>query len=142
MHDAPPSDWIRRFAPLIPAGGAVLDLACGSGRHSRLLAEAGYRVEAVDRDASALEALQRVAGIKTRVADPEGGRPSNPDFLLKPGELLDRARPRLTVVAFEQGRVDTPKAAFVQRICAVAGGVGWLPAPAASPSELAGSPVR
>jgi SAM-dependent methyltransferase len=55
------------------------------------------------------------------------GKPSNPDFLLHPSELLDRIRPRLTVVAFEQGRVDHPKAAFVQRICAVAADVGLLP---------------
>ncbi len=34
------------------------------------------------------------------------GRPSNPDFLLRPGELLEALRGRLTVVAFEQGRVD------------------------------------
>ncbi len=33
------------------------------------------------------------------------GRPPNPDFLLAPGELLQRLRGRLTVVAFEQGRV-------------------------------------
>jgi hypothetical protein len=29
-----PSRWVRRFAPLIAPGGRVLDLACGSGRHS------------------------------------------------------------------------------------------------------------
>ncbi len=55
------------------------------------------------------------------------GKPSNPDFLLNPSELLDRVRPRLTVIAFEQGRVDAPKPAFVQRICAVADGPGRLP---------------
>jgi SAM-dependent methyltransferase len=46
------------------------------------------------------------------------GRPSNPDFLLQPGELLEVVRGRLMVVAFEQGRVDAPKAAVIQRICA------------------------
>lgn len=55
------------------------------------------------------------------------GKPSNPDYLLRPGELLDRARGRATVVAFEQGRVNYPKPAFIQRICAVNGGVGLLP---------------
>jgi hypothetical protein len=54
------------------------------------------------------------------------GKPSNPDFLLKPMELLDRVRSRLKVVAFEQGRVDRPKPAFVQRICAAAGDAGRL----------------
>ena len=48
------------------------------------------------------------------------GKPSNPDFLLKPGELLDWAREQgLRVVAFEEGVVDLPKTAMVQRICAV-----------------------
>lgn len=48
------------------------------------------------------------------------GKPSNPDFLLKPGELLDWARDQgLRVVAFEEGVVDAPKTAMVQRICAV-----------------------
>ena len=48
------------------------------------------------------------------------GKPSNPDFLLNPGELLDWARDHgLRVVAFEDGVVDAPKTAMVQRICAV-----------------------
>lgn len=68
-----PSAWVRRFAALIPPGGAVLDLACGSGRHARLLASLGYAVEAVDRNADALAALADVEGIATRHADLEGG---------------------------------------------------------------------
>jgi SAM-dependent methyltransferase len=68
-----PSPWITRFAPLIPAGGEVLDLACGGGRHARLLAGMGYRVEAVDRDAAALAGLAGVDGITVRQADLEGG---------------------------------------------------------------------
>lgn len=48
------------------------------------------------------------------------GKPSNPDFLLKAGELLDWAREHgLRVVAFEDGVIDAPKTAMVQRICAV-----------------------
>ncbi|HWW72328.1 MAG TPA: SAM-dependent methyltransferase, partial [Duganella sp.] len=48
------------------------------------------------------------------------GKPTNPDFLLRPGELLDWARDHgLRVVAFEEGVVDAPKTAMVQRICAV-----------------------
>jgi hypothetical protein len=46
------------------------------------------------------------------------GRPSNPAFLLRPGELLEVLRERLTVVAFEQGRVEAPKPALIQRVCA------------------------
>lgn len=68
-----PSPWIARFAPLIPAGGAVLDLACGGGRHARLLAGLGYRVEAVDRDAEALGTLSGIENITTRCADLEDG---------------------------------------------------------------------
>jgi SAM-dependent methyltransferase len=68
-----PSAWVRRFAALIPSGGEVLDLACGRGRHSRFLAELGYRVEAVDRNVEALADLAGVAGITTRQADLEGG---------------------------------------------------------------------
>ena len=30
------SAWVKRFVPLIKAGGRVLDLACGSGRHAAL----------------------------------------------------------------------------------------------------------
>lgn len=49
------------------------------------------------------------------------GKPSNPDFLLRPGELGDAWRGRLEVVAFEQGRVARPKPAVVQRVCALRG---------------------
>lgn len=174
-----PSDWVARFAGLIPEG-EVLDLACGGGRHARLLAGLGHAVLAVDRDAAALE---RAAGpsITTLQIDLEDGhswpfepgrfsgivvtnylhrplmpflagslaeggvliyetfasgneqfgRPSNPDFLLNRGELLGFAAPasgdRLQVIAFEDGYVDTPKPAVVQRICAVKFRVGFSP---------------
>lgn len=47
------------------------------------------------------------------------GRPSNPEFLLRPHELLQWVQGRLQVLAFEQGRVERPKPAVVQRICAL-----------------------
>ena len=47
------------------------------------------------------------------------GKPSNPAFLLAPGELLDAVRGRLRVVAYEDGFIETPRAAYMQRICAV-----------------------
>lgn len=162
------SQWVRRFLPLIKPGGTVLDLACGGGRHSLLLAECRYRVVAVDRDAGALARIAAASpGIEARVADLEGGpwpfpgrrfdgivatnylfrpllptllgslgengvliyetfmlgnercgKPSNPDFLLRPHELLDLVRGTLNVVAFEQGRVAVPRPAVVQRLCA------------------------
>ncbi len=171
-----PSSWVRRFAPLVPAGGEVLDLACGSGRHARLLAGLGHRVEAVDRDAAALARLSGVAGVSVRVADLEHapwpyagrrfagivvanylhrpllpliegaladaavliyetfmvgnerfGRPSNPDFLLHPQELLRVAQAAgLRIVAYEEGEVAQPRPAVVQRLCAVRGAAARL----------------
>jgi SAM-dependent methyltransferase len=146
----------------------VLDLACGHGRHARYLAGMGYRVDALDRDSSALAALAEVAGVATRCVDLEDapwpyaaerfdgivvanylhrplvvalihalrpggifiyetfasgneklGRPSKPEFLLQPGELLQWVDGRLQVLAFEQGLVGRPKPAVIQRICAV-----------------------
>lgn len=48
------------------------------------------------------------------------GKPSNPDFLLHEGELLALAAYNgLRVIAFEDGLTATPKAAMVQRLCAV-----------------------
>ena len=45
------------------------------------------------------------------------GRPSNPAFLLRPAELL-QAFAALTPIAFEQGYVERPKPALIQRLCA------------------------
>jgi SAM-dependent methyltransferase len=47
------------------------------------------------------------------------GRPSNPDFLLRPGELLAVVEGRLQVVDYVHGEVSTPRPAVVQRIVAV-----------------------
>ena len=48
------------------------------------------------------------------------GKPSNPNFLLKPGELLELAqRHSLKVLAYEDIYRDEPKPAMVQRLCAV-----------------------
>jgi hypothetical protein len=47
------------------------------------------------------------------------GRPSNPDFLLNHGELLEIVRGKLRVVAYEDVEIEEPKRALVQRICAV-----------------------
>lgn len=52
------SPWILRFADDVAAGGRVLDLACGAGRHARFFLERGCRVTAIDRDLSALAELR------------------------------------------------------------------------------------
>lgn len=57
------------------------------------------------------------------------GKPANPAFLLRKNELLDLVKPRLTVVAFEQGLVDLPRPAVMQRVCALRESLGRLPMP-------------
>lgn len=163
-----PSEWVARWAPTVPAGCAVLDVACGGGRHARYFAKQGHAIEAVDRDSKVLTSLAGIENISTRCADLEGGpwpygvrtfgaivvtnylyrplfphllealaeggvfiyetfaagnerfgRPSRPEFLLRPGELLDVVQGRLRVLAFEDLFVEGPKPAMVQRICAV-----------------------
>lgn len=57
------------------------------------------------------------------VGNGQFGKPSNPDFLLQSGELLALAsgyiKASLRVIAFEDGYVNLPKPAMVQRICLV-----------------------
>ena len=55
------------------------------------------------------------------------GKPSNPDFLLEPAELLELAQDQLTVVAFEQGLREGPPPAVIQRLAAVGGKRAWPP---------------
>jgi len=47
------------------------------------------------------------------------GKPSNPAYLLCENELIAFFGQRLRVEAFEQGQISAPRAAVVQRICAV-----------------------
>lgn len=167
----PPSAWVRTFGPLVPAGGSVLDVACGDGRHSRWFAGRGHPVVAVDRDTSAVADLAEHDRVTVVTADLESpgappfagqrfaavvvtyylhrpllrhlvgavdtggvllyetyaqgqerfGRPTNPDWLLRPGELL-AATDGLRVIAYEDLVEDTPRGpAALQRICAVHG---------------------
>ncbi len=161
-----PSPWVQRWTPLIAPRSAVLDLACGAGRHMQWLATHGHRPTGVDRSAEAL-ALAQAHG-QTLLADIENGpwplmqqvfggvvvthylwrplwpqilasvaaggvliyetfaqgnetvgKPSRPDFLLRPGELLQVCQAAgLRVVAYEDGFLAAPDR-FVQRIAAV-----------------------
>lgn len=147
------------------AGGPVLDVASGHGRHARWFEARGHRVTALDRDADALAAGgatetiacdletdpvawpvagRRFAAVVVTnylhrplfpflldaladdgvllyetfaVGNGRFGKPSNPAFLLAPGELLARCA-ALSIVAFEDGLVARPQPASVQRICA------------------------
>ncbi len=140
----------------------MLDLACGSGRHSVFFVEHGYEVLAMDRETQSIPGVrflradledgspwpmpgERFQGIVVTnylhrplfpvLADslaPGGvllyetfmlgneryGKPSNPAFLLQPGELW-RAFAGLHLIAFEQGYAAQPKPAMIQRLCAV-----------------------
>lgn len=146
----------------------MLDLACGSGRHSRLLAAKNHPVLAVDRNSVALASLLSVDGVERRQLELEGetwplagelfagivvtnylwrprfgdllallapggvliyetfmlgneayGKPSNPDFLLRPQELRELVQAAgLSEIAFVEGYVDQPKPAMRQAICA------------------------
>lgn len=51
------SPWVRRWSHLVPAGGAVLDVACGHGRHLRWFAGRGHPVTGIDRDPDAVAAV-------------------------------------------------------------------------------------
>ncbi|MEY2617187.1 MAG: hypothetical protein RL522_189 [Pseudomonadota bacterium] len=172
-----PSDWIRRWAHLAPAGRPVLDVACGAGRHLLEFAGRGHPVTGVDRDPQALAAAAwHLDGVGELVqADIENGpwpfanrqfgavvvtnylwrdllptlvhcvetggvllyetfaagnetvgKPSRPDFLLRPGELLT-ACAGLRVVAYEDGFEAAPDR-FVQRVAAVRERPGQAPA--------------
>ena len=46
------------------------------------------------------------------------GKPSNPDFLLRPGELAKAVAVRLEVLAYEEIELGPPRPALVQRIAA------------------------
>jgi len=67
--DQTPSPWVVRWSHLIAPGAAVLDLACGHGRHMRYLAEKGFSPVGVDRDPAALAQAQ--AWGETLLADVE-----------------------------------------------------------------------
>jgi SAM-dependent methyltransferase len=159
------SNWLQRWSHLIAPGGSVLDIACGSGRHMKFLAEQGHPVTGVDRSRVAIESAARFGealtadlendpwplmnGTQLRQFDavivfnylwrpllaligqslaPGGvliyetfaqgnetlGKPSRPDFLLQPNELLG-AFGKLHLIAFEQGFLGNPPR-LVQRI--------------------------
>jgi SAM-dependent methyltransferase len=65
------SAWILKFAARLAPGARVLDLACGSGRHSKALALLGCEVDALDRDPSCATGLAGVAGVHFACVDLE-----------------------------------------------------------------------
>jgi SAM-dependent methyltransferase len=167
-EDSQASPWLCRHAQHIRPQGRVLDVAAGTGRNARWLAQQGFKVEAVDYNAEALSSMHGIARITTRIADLENsawpyagqkfnaivvcrylhrpllplltanlmtqgvliyetfmrgheayGRPQNPDFLLRSNELLHVFSTDLTIIAFEQGKLEQTPPAIMQRICAI-----------------------
>jgi tellurite methyltransferase len=59
----PPAAWLLAHRTMLAskAPGRALDVACGLGRHSVLLAQLGFEVDAVDGSRVALGHLERVA---------------------------------------------------------------------------------
>lgn len=68
-----PSEWVLQWTASLAAQATVLDVACGTGRHVRLLAARDCRVTAVDRDTVAIAALSGLPGVRALCADIEGG---------------------------------------------------------------------
>lgn len=165
-HDGvTPSRWVERWSHGVSAGSRALDVACGGGRHARLLAGRGCKVTALDRDPASAQALAGEPNVEFIAADLEAGawplgdaqfdvivvtnylhrplfpaltkalapaglliyetfaagnaafgKPSNPDYLLRPRELLDAFGTDMRVLAFEDGFTEQPRPAMVQRI--------------------------
>lgn len=78
----PPSAWVRRWSHLVRPGGAVLDVACGHGRHLHWFAQRGHPVTGVDRSPEAIAAASPLGTVVE--ADIENG----------PWPLLRNGQPR------------------------------------------------
>lgn len=52
-----------RFASMLPAGGRILDLGCGSGRDSLAFLKAGFKVDAVDGSKQMVEVAKGLTGL-------------------------------------------------------------------------------
>jgi SAM-dependent methyltransferase len=74
----PPSEWVLRFGLEAPSHGRVLDLACGTGRHTRLFLDLGHPVLAVDQDTSWLADIAGSQGLTIIEADLEAAENSPP----------------------------------------------------------------
>lgn len=164
--DESPSRWLASRIADQPDGIQAIDLACGAGRHTRLMAPR-LHVLAIDRDTSAVTSLSGLANVRVLCADletsiwplndhkvdlvvvsnyfwrpslsrvfdlvrPGGwllyetfsegngqyGKPSNPDFLVRKGELLAAIPPGWIIHEHWQGLIQDPKPAMRVRLAA------------------------
>jgi SAM-dependent methyltransferase len=73
-------DFVCHCAPL-PDFHKVLDLCCGMGRHARALANRGYSVTGVERDAAAIAKARELAGGPTYLhTDVRDYQPASPEY--------------------------------------------------------------
>lgn len=61
-NDDDAQQMIRRIIKTtsLPAGGTILDVACGRGRHARAFARQGYEVTGIDLSPRAIETARRI----------------------------------------------------------------------------------
>ena len=123
-----PSTWFLWQAHWIRSGARVLDLACGSGRHSLAAGALGAAVTGVDRDVTRLGlARERAAAaglsIKWREVDLEGAWPELGSFdAVLVFNYLDRASmPRILRLLSPGGLLIMETFLEAQR------GAGWGP---------------
>lgn len=73
--------WAAVLLPLMPKGAAVVDLGCGTGSLSVLLAEAGYDVHGIDfsaRMVAAAQAKADAAGVPAVFLRGDASQPPHP----------------------------------------------------------------
>ena len=70
-----PSPWVARWASLVKAGGSVLDVAAGGGRHGRMFLDLGCAVTFVDRITDPLDDLHTREDATIIQTDLEDGSP-------------------------------------------------------------------
>ncbi|MGA0868482.1 MAG: class I SAM-dependent methyltransferase [Planctomycetota bacterium] len=94
----------------------------------------------------ALVDLLAVGGVLLYETFAEGqeafGRPHRRDFLLRSGELLERVRGRLEVVAFEQGSADADSGPVLQRVAAIRGNALACILPESGSEQIGGCPAH
>ena len=108
----PPSSWVQRFAHLVKPTGSLLDVACGAGRHSKLFADAGCTVTAIDASTEALAIVKNHSpNVRTIQADienaawplMENGQPKLFDAIVVTNYLHRPLMPKLLASLAEGG---------------------------------------
>ena len=73
-NEVPPSSWVTKYSTLLKPRSRVLDLACGSGRHTCFFAAQGHVVTAVDKNIGSLSGVESYSDVEVVRFDLESGR--------------------------------------------------------------------